>query len=306
MTLALDIGTSSIRAALFDGETRVIPRTSVKIEWSFSTVPDGGFEIDADLAFDQVIAAIDAVLDRSEKIDAAIEFVASCAFWHSIVGVDTKGKPTTPVIGWADIRSREYSHILKDRLDEKAVHDRTGAHFHSSFWPAKLMWLRKEFPDIWLATAKWLSFSDYVALKLSGDVVTSVSMASATGVFDQRKCDWDSEMIRYLKIDRKSLPMIAENGETFRLSRKFARRWPRLKDAEWFPAVGDGATDHVGSCGIDKNKASLMVGTSAAMRVAYEGEPPLKIPEGLWCYRIDRDRVIIGGALSDGGNLYRW
>jgi gluconokinase len=49
-----------------------------------------------------------------------------------------------------------------------------------------------------------------------------------------------------------------------------------------------------------------MVGTSGAMRVAYSGEPPEKIPTGLWCYRIDRERVIIGGALSDGGGLYRW
>ena len=49
-----------------------------------------------------------------------------------------------------------------------------------------------------------------------------------------------------------------------------------------------------------------MIGTSGAMRVAYQGEPPEKIPPGLWCYRIDRRRVIMGGALSDGGGLYRW
>jgi gluconokinase len=47
-----------------------------------------------------------------------------------------------------------------------------------------------------------------------------------------------------------------------------------------------------------------MVGTSAAMRMAYRGQPPAKLPDGLWCYRIDREQVIVGGALSDGGNLY--
>ena len=49
-----------------------------------------------------------------------------------------------------------------------------------------------------------------------------------------------------------------------------------------------------------------MIGTSGAMRVAYRGDVPDKIPHGLWCYRIDRERVIIGGALSDGGGLYHW
>ena len=42
------------------------------------------------------------------------------------------------------------------------------------------------------------------------------------------------------------------------------------------------------------------------MRVAYKGEIPKQIPNGLWCYRIDKKRVIVGGALSDGGGLYRW
>ena len=56
----------------------------------------------------------------------------------------------------------------------------------------------------------------------------------------------------------------------------------------------------------EKSKAALMIGTSGAMRVAYRGDVPAKIPSGLWCYRIDRKRVIMGGALSDGGGLYQW
>ncbi|MCA1588808.1 MAG: carbohydrate kinase, partial [Acidobacteria bacterium] len=62
----------------------------------------------------------------------------------------------------------------------------------------------------------------------------------------------------------------------------------------------------VGAGCVEKSKAALMIGTSGAMRVAYRGKPPSRIPSGLWCYRIDRERVIVGGALSDGGGLYRW
>jgi gluconokinase len=49
-----------------------------------------------------------------------------------------------------------------------------------------------------------------------------------------------------------------------------------------------------------------MIGTSGAMRVLYEGEPPARLPASLWCYRLDRRRVLVGGALSDGGGLYEW
>jgi gluconokinase len=151
-----------------------------------------------------------------------------------------------------------------------------------------------------------MGFGDHVAERLTGNAVTSVSMASATGLFDQRRCDWDDKLLRYLKIEKKLLPDVTASTASFPFARTTVKRWPQLKNAVLFPPIGDGAADHVGSCGIGKKKASLMVGTSAAMRVAYKGEPPNEIPSGLWCYRIDDERVILGGALSDGGNLYDW
>ena len=307
LILALDIGSSSVRASLFDGKARPLPKMSVRIERSFAATPDGGSELDADEALSHVVAAIDTILKRSAKLKGEIGYVATSSFLHSLVGVDTRGKPTTKVLGWADTRSREYTAVLKKRFDEKIIHNRTGAHFHSSFWPAKLLWLRSEFPDIFAKTAKWLSFSDFVALRLFGEAATSVSMASATGIFDIRKCIWDSELLKFLKIKPSNLPAIAgDDFITFTPNKIYAKRWPRLKDAKWFPAIGDGMADNIGAGCITKNKAALMIGTSGAMRVAYTGEPPKHIPEGLWCYRIDRKHVIIGGALSDGGNLIQW
>ena len=305
LILALDIGSSSVRASLFDSNAQRRPKMSVRVEHSFSATKDGGSEMDAEKALSQVVETVDAILKRSAKVKGEIGCVASCAFLHSLVGIDVQGKPTTKVLGWADTRSREYSAVLKKRFDEKVIHNRTGAHFHSSFWPAKLLWLRKESPDIFAKTERWLSFSDFVALRLFGAAATSISMASATGVFDVRKCVWDKELLKYLKVNRATLPMIPDSDSTaFSLNKSFAKRWPRLKNTKWFPTIGDGMADHIGSCGIGKDKASLMIGTSAAMRVAYKGEPPKNVHEGLWCYRIDRKRVIIGGALSDGGNLY--
>jgi len=50
----------------------------------------------------------------------------------------------------------------------------------------------------------------------------------------------------------------------------------------------------------------LMVGTSGAMRVVYSGGPPAQLPSGLWCYKANRERVVVGGALSDGGGVLQW
>ena len=306
LILALDIGSSSVRAAIYDADANPLPRASVKIERNFRVTPDGGFEIDTGPAIDQVVAAIDQILEKTSKLKGEIAYVASCSFWHSLVGIDAKGNHTPVVVGWADTRSRAFTEVLRKRFDEAAVHNRTGARFHSSFWPAKLMWLRKEFPDAFSRASGLMSFSDLLGLRFFGEMVTSVSMASGTGIFDIRTCEWDAELLKYLKIKPTMLPSVTADDQTFKLNKKYAKRWPRLANAKWFPTIADGAADNIGSGCVTKTKAALMVGTSGAMRVAYKGEPPAKIPDGLWCYRIDRKKVILGGALSDGGNLYAW
>ena len=279
----------------------------VKNERTLTATDDGGAEIDADEALDQVVAAVNEVLKKSEKVKGEIGYVAVSSFWHSLVGVNAKGRATTKVFGWADTRSRNQIAALRKKFDEAAVHNRTGARFHSSFWPAKLLWLRNEFPDVWTKTTQWLSLSDFIGLCLFDGATTGVSMASATGIFDIRKCDWDAELLRFLKIKPANLPaIVADDSLTFTLNSKFAKRWPRLKAAQWFPAIGDGAANNIGAGCVKKTKAALMIGTSGAMRVAYKGDPPDKIPDGLWCYRIDRKTIIMGGALSDGGGLYHW
>jgi len=305
--LVLDIGTSSVRAALYDLRGDVLPATMVKNERRLIATDDGGAEIDAQEAFAQVEKAIDDVLKKSKNIEGEIRYVAASSFWHSLTGIDAKGNPTTKVFGWADTRSRKYVSVLREKFDETKTHNRTGARFHSSFWTAKLLWLRKDFPKVFQKTTQWLSFSDCLALKFFGAAATSVSMASGTGIFDIRRCVWDEELLKFLKIGKKNLPeIVAKDAQTFCLNETYAKRWKRLKDAKWFLAIGDGAANNIGAGCVRKSKAALMIGTSGAMRVAFKGDVPKQIPNGLWCYRIDRRRILIGGALSDGGGLYRW
>ena len=305
--LALDIGTSSVRSALYDCEANVLPETMVKNERTVRISDDGGAELDANEAFAQVVQAIDDVFAKCPAEVEETEFAAASCFWHSLVGIDVRGEATTPVFIWAETRPAKYTQKLRDDLDEKAIHNRTGCRFHSMYWTAKLLWLKKERPAVFYKTAKWVSFCDYVALKLFGELKTSVSMASGTGIFDIRENDWDDELLEYLNIKRENLPEVVEyDNQTFELKEEYANRWGKLRSSKWFLAIGDGAANNVGAGCLKKDKAALMIGTSGAMRVAFEGEVPDEIPFGLWCYRIDRKHIIIGGALSNGGGLYFW
>jgi gluconokinase len=304
--LALDIGTSGVRAGLFNQRGDQVAGSQVSLASEISGLA-GGADVNADELFDATARALDVVVARAEGLVSRIDYVAGSCFWHSLLGVDIQGRAVTPLLGWADTRASQAVPKLKSKFDEVALHPRTGARFHPSYWPAKLLWLRTERSEFWSRTRRWLSFSDYFFLRLFGDSRTSVSMASGTGLFNQINCEWDREMLEGLGISSDQLPLIAKPGETLKqLSEDYALRWPLLDGAAWFPAIGDGAANNIGAGCVDSSRAALMIGTSGAMRVLFAGTPPAALPSELFCYRADRNRIVIGGALSDGGGLYRW
>ena len=307
IVLALDIGTSGVRAALFDGRGKEIEGSLVALRNASHYELGAGGDANADALISFVVQAIDVAVTRAETFVSRIDYVAVSCFWHSLVGVDDGGRAVTPLLGWADTRAADAVTELRSRFDESKVHPRTGARFHPSYWPAKLLWLSSNRGELFRKVTRWLSFSDYLFLQLFGDATTSVSMASATGLFDQRKCEWDGELMETLGIAAEQLPPLASSGQTVkRLREEYALRWPLLDRAAWFPAIGDGAANNIGAGCVDSTRASLMIGTSGAMRVLFAGSPPQSLPSELFCYRADRERVVIGGALSDGGGLHAW
>jgi gluconokinase len=303
--LALDVGTSSVRAALYDSAAREVANTQSRLARRFCTTADGGAEVDAEESVNAVLQVINGCLARVSSISRIDALAVSC-FWHSLVGVDASGRALTPVYGWADTRAAREVERLRARFDERETHARTGCRFHASYWPAKLLWLRYEHADTFRRVARWMSFGELLTLRLCGVTAASVSMASGTGLFDQRACVWDAPLVEFLNLRTEQLPTLAGDGERFMPAGEFATRFAVLARTRVFPAIGDGAANNVGEGCTTRARAALMVGTSAAMRVLYAGDVPDKLDSALWCYRLDRRRVCVGGALSDGGGLFDW
>ncbi|HKG98526.1 MAG TPA: gluconokinase, partial [Pyrinomonadaceae bacterium] len=234
-----------------------------------------------------------------------VELIAISAFWHSLIGIDAEGHATTQLLTWADTRAAQFANDLRSQFDEHEIHSRTGCRFHPSYWPAKLQWFKHEQSETFLKTRCWLGFAEYLCLRLFGETAATISMASATGLFNQRQCNWDWGFVEALGISPGTLPEI-KTGLSLQLSDAFAVRWPALAEARLVTVVGDGAANNIGAGCSTRNKIALMVGTSGAMRVVFAGEPPAKLSPALWSYRVSLDRVVIGGALSDGGGLFQW
>jgi gluconokinase len=310
LVLAVDAGTSSVRALACDLVGRAIGDSEEQIPYTLDTTPDGGASFPAEALFDLTVQVIDGVVARLGDRAQDVAAVGATSFWHSLLGLDAACQPTTPVYYWADKRASAEAIALRRALDAEAVWQRTGCRLHPSYWPAKLRWLGQTDPESARRTARWLSFAEYALGRLCTDEAAAVTicMASGTGLLDVHTATWDQEMIGAAGAREEQLSPLVDLGPPGQLRAEFAQRWPDLSTARWFPALGDGACANVGSGAIGASRIALTVGTSAAMRGVLPRPPGADwtIPPGLWAYRLDRDRAVLGGALSNGGNLLRW
>jgi len=304
--LGLDVGTSSTRALLFDATGATVSHVQSQRTYQLTTSDEGEVSVDADALLSVVAETIDEALKQAGELAKQIAAVATDTFWHNLLGIDESGRPVMPVITWEDTRPHSVVADLRKQLDEKATHERTGARFHASYWSAKLLWLAKQWPETFKGVTKWLSFGEYMQRKFLGKSVCSLSMASGTGLLVTRERAWDAELLKFLNVRPEQMSELGDLRDSVRgLTAEYADRWPVLRDVPWFPAIGDGASACIGSGCATSDNWSLTIGTSSAMRVVIPPEQT-KPPLGLWLYLVDAKRAVLGGALSEGGNMLSW
>jgi len=304
--LSLDVGTSSTRALLFDATGAGVPGIQAQDSYELTVSGEGEVSVDADKLVAVVATTIDKALNSAGSLASSIGAVAVDTFWHSLVGVDKDGRPVTPVITWEDTRPRQAAAELSKVLDKKAIHQRTGALLHASYWPAKLRWLATTQPEAVAHPAQWHSFGEYQHRQFLGRSVCSFWMASGTGMLVIRTRQWDRELMDVLGVHPEQFPPLADVDEGLTgLLPEYASRWPALHNVPWFPAIGDGAAANAGSgCATEGNWA-LTIGTSSAIRAVVSPEQTVP-PPGLWLYLLDAKRALLGGAMSEGGNVLAW
>jgi gluconokinase len=307
--LALDLGTSSTRAAVYDATGARFHETTAQVLYPLHTDPGGRADLDP--------RAIERAVERTvgktlrawvRKNGGPIAAVGVSCFWHSLLGLDARGRPITPIYTWADSRCLHDAEDLRRRSGEHAIHARTGCMARASFWPAKLLWLRRTQPRLFRRVARWVSPAEWIQQRWCGPATSSLSMASGTGLLNGHTLRRDPRLLtRCGLVEAKLNPL---SDEPVRISATRARRFPALAGAVWYPALGDGAASNLGSGATRPGFAAINVGTSAALRVVVEDDATKRrgplAPFGLFAYRVDERRRLVGGAVSNAGNLRAW
>ncbi len=305
LVLTIDAGTSSVRVLLYDRRGRQVEGIAGHEPCEWRATAEGAVEEEADAVLARIERCVNAALEQAGALASAIGGVACATLASTILAIDQAGRAITPLITYADTRSAPDAAALRQQFDERAVQDRTGCMLRSSYWPARLAWFRRTQPGIWRAAARWLTLGEYLELRLFGQSRVSYSVASWGGLLDRRALTWDAPLLDALGLTPAHLSPLVDRDEPLGgLAASYALRWPSLRAVPWFPAIGDGAAANIGSGCLSHERMALTIGTSGALRVVVDDVD--HVPVGLWLYRVDRQRALLGGATSEGGNVYAW
>jgi gluconokinase len=299
LVVAIDIGSSSVRAGLFRGDGTPHPRTFVQVAYQPTIDGHGGVSVE----FGRLLEVLGQTLDRlvakaSRSLNGVAAVGVSC-FLHSVAALDRDGRPITPLLTWADTTSAARADELRGRLDPATTWQETGAPLHPSYWPAKILALRD------LAgprAARWGGAPELLFGALTGRPSMDVSHASGTGLLDRRSGTWHANLLAALSLDATSLPAISPAGASGTLTGSAAGRWPALASARWFVPWSDALCGNVGLGGLVGGPVALQIGTSGAIR-AIVARPAPVLPDGLFGHRLADATALVGGQLSEGGGV---
>jgi len=302
--IGVDIGTTSTKSVLYDMKGKVIAYANSGYQL-YQDIPDMAEE-DPDDIFDAVIEVLGQVLRKGKVKSGEVKGISFSSAMHSLILMDKNDQPLTRAITWADNRAAKYSEELKENGVGAQIYAKTGTPIHPMAPLSKILWLRNEQPELFNKTKKFIDLKSYVFFRLFGVYKMEYSIASATGMFNIFKLDWDQQALDLLKITRDQLPELVEPTDMIKnIDKKYGDLLGISADIPFIFGGSDGVLSNLGVNAIDPGVVAVTIGTSGAVRVVVD--KPVVDPNGkLFCYALTKDKWVVGGPVNNGGIVFRW
>lgn len=302
--LGVDIGTTSTKSVLFTENGEVISKHM--IGYPLHTPTPSTAEQDSNEIYQAVLGTIKETLKKSDIEAKHLLCVSFSSAMHSLIAVDAVGNPLSNCITWADNRSEAWAEKIKKEWRGHDIYLRTGTPIHPMSPLSKLVWLKNEKKDLFKSTAKFISIKEYVFFKLFGAYVVDYSIASATGLFNLKELNWDSEALEVAGVTRDHLSEPVPTTHIVRgLHGELAKNLGLSRDVPFVVGASDGCLSNLGVNAIDFGSVAVTIGTSGAIRTV--SDKPLTDPKGrTFCYALTENHWVIGGPVNNGGMTFRW
>ncbi|HZH62810.1 MAG TPA: gluconokinase [Metabacillus sp.] len=301
--IGLDIGTTSVKAVVFDLNGKVISEAEELIT---SLYPQQGWVEQDPIEIESF--ARKAVRDVIEKANIQKNELVTIGFssaMHSLVCMDNDYQPLSNALIWADGRSTEQADKLKQQ-DGMEVFQKTGVPIHPMTPLSKLLWMKEVGYEPYEKASYFVSIKEYILIKWFNKRVVDYSMAAATGLLNAHTLDWDSELLEMTGVRKEQLSEVASPTMILQgMNKEVAEEIGITEDLPFVLGAADGQLANLGIGAISSGEVAITAGTSGAIRQFTSGFSITDQRE-TFCYAFTEDYSIIGGPTNNGGIALQW
>ncbi len=287
--LGIDFGTTSVKAVLFDEKLNEIATASedYKVNASGNIV-----ELPAEKYWSLLQNALGTIGNKS-----SIDCLAIDTQCETLILTDEDGNPVRDAIVWLDNRATEEAEIIEKHFGRKKVYEITGQPEVTATWPAcKLLWVKRNEPEVWAKTKKIFLLEDYLLYKLTGKFITEKTLQSSTIYFDIKGDKWWGEMLDFIGVSEDQLPSLEDSG-------KLIGEYDGIKVVT---SAMDQVAGAIGAGVISKGTVSAMTGTTMAIYVPTDTMPPFGEDSFVPChYSFDGSFALLSWSPTAGMAL-KW
>jgi xylulokinase len=301
--LGLDIGTTAVKAILVDGEQRV--QAHATREHPTARPRPGWAEQSPDAWIDAVRHVFARLRADSPEAYSAIAAIGLSGQMHSPVLLGEDRRPLLPSILWNDPRGEDECSELVRRLPGLAM--TTGVQAMAGFSAAKLLWIRKNQPDVFARIRHFMLAKDFVRLWLTGEIASDMSDAAGTQLFDGARRQWWPDAVDAVGLSAAQMPPLFEGSDV--ASHLRADVASELALPPGIPVAcggGDAGTGALGVGCVAKGQGFISLGTGAVFVVADDRFAPR--PETMlhnFAHSIPQRWYQMAGMLN-GASVVRW
>ena len=208
--IALDVGTSSMRAVLYNEKGELLH--SVGSEYHTIFPQPSHVEQDPATWAKAARVTLSGVADYVRQNGLSVSAISVTSQRASMIPMNSEGEPLHNAIMWQDKRTIGICERLGSEYGLEALHKRTGLRINPFFVLNKIIWLRENEAPIFNQTAKFIGVQDYVIYQLTGRYVTDWTQASRTMLMDLKTFSWDEELLNMAGIKASQLCELAPPG----------------------------------------------------------------------------------------------
>ncbi|MBM7572636.1 gluconokinase [Aquibacillus albus] len=303
VVIGLDIGTTSVKAVLFDTKGKLILETEELIT-TFHPEP-GWAEQDPKETERKAIQVIKQAINQLDKGKDKLLGIGFSSAMHSLICMSSDKEPLSNVIIWSDGRSSEQAENLNE-VKGKDIYLRTGTPIHPMSPFVKLNWMKETGYEPYHQAAYFLSMKEYLVWKWFDKRLTDYAMASATGLYNVQTHHWDEEALEIVGVSQEQLSEIVGPDTVLGgLIPEVANEIGVSSELPFVIGSADGQLANLGDGAILPGEVAISAGTSGAIRQFAQGAA-INSNRETFTYAFTRDTSIVGGPTNNGGVVLQW